>query len=152
MEIVIGADHRGFALKESLKTWLQEQGHTVLDVGAATLDTNDDYPQFAIAAAEQVAAQPDGRRGIVICGSGTGVAAAAGKVHGIRAALIHDPTLAVAARNDDDINVLALGADFVTAEHARAVVEQFINTPFANEERYARRLEHIAAYERSHGG
>lgn len=150
MEIVIGADHRGFELKEFLKTWLSGEGHKVTDIGAATHEADDDYPPFAIQVAKKVAEAPTSRRGIVICGSGAGMAVAAGKTKGVRAALIHDSRLAMAARNDDDVNVLALGADYIAPEQARGVVAQFLATPFAGEERYRRRLEQISQYEGHH--
>lgn len=146
MNVVIGADHRGFELKETLKSWLTQEGHHVTDVGATTYNQDDDYPDFAIEVAKKVAENPD-HRGIVVCGSGAGMAATADKVKGIRASLIHDAELAKAARNDDDINVLALGASFITEEHAKPVVDAFINTPFAGEERFVRRLKKIEQYE-----
>src|SRR5688572_10419843 len=116
MNIYIAADHRGFVLKNELAAWLTREGHTVNDLGAATLNKDDDYPDFAVAVARAVAEAPHNRRGIALCGSGVGVAVVANKVAGIRAALIHDPAIAAAARADDDTNVLALGADYVTLE------------------------------------
>jgi RpiB/LacA/LacB family sugar-phosphate isomerase len=147
MNIYIGADHRGFALKNDLMAWLTAEGHTINDVGAPTLVPDDDYPDFALAVARAVAEAPQNRRGIALCGSGVGAAVAANKVPGIRAALLHDPAIAAAARNDDDTNVLALGADYVTLENAKEIVARWLATPFSGEERHQRRLNKIVSYE-----
>lgn len=149
MEIYIGADHNGFEMKEELKRWLQEEGHEVHDVGAEQLDKSDDYPDYGIAVGEAVAVDPKKRYGIVLCGSGVGMAVAADKVKGIRAALIHDPAIAAAAQRDDDINVLALGAEYITPEEAKGVVAAWLSTSFSGEERHKRRIGQIAAYEES---
>src|SRR3989344_8861813 len=109
MNIFIGADHRGFAMKEGLIAWLQQQGHNVEDMGAQEFMEGDDYPDYAMLVAKKIAVDTEHNRGIVLCGSGVGMAVAANKVHGIRAAMIHDVEIVKAARNDDDINVLALG-------------------------------------------
>lgn len=148
MEIYLGADHRGFALKEQLKSWLERQGHKVVDLGATNLEVTDDYPDFALSVAEAVAAEPDARLGIVICGSGAGMDVAANKVRGIQASLIHDAKMAVAARRDDGLNVLALGADFISLEQAQAVIESFITTGVSADARHVRRRNKIADYER----
>jgi ribose 5-phosphate isomerase B len=150
MEIIIGADHRGFELKEILKDWLVGEGHTVTDVSAPTLTDGDDYPDYAFKVAQAVAEKGDDGRGIVLCGSGAGMAVAADKIPGIRAALIHDAAIAQAARHDDNINVLALGADYIGPEDAKKVVLVFLTTPFANQEKYQRRLQKIHAQE-GHG-
>ncbi|MDR3582265.1 MAG: RpiB/LacA/LacB family sugar-phosphate isomerase [Candidatus Pacebacteria bacterium] len=147
MNIYIGADHRGFAMKGLLVAELKNEGYTVIDVGAATLVKDDDYPDFARGVAENVAQDPEGRRGIVICGSGFGADIAANKVRGIRAALAMSPDHIYQGRHDDDVNVLALAADFVNAEDAGKMVKVFLTTPFAKEERYARRLKKVAEME-----
>lgn len=145
MQIYLGADHRGFELKNQLKAWLEEAGHTVTDMGAQEYDQNDDYPDYAFAVAEKV--QESGL-GIVICGTGAGIAVAANKVPGVRAALIHDSALARATRNDDDINVLALGSDFIDFGKSKAVVKTWFETKFEGAERHKRRLKKIEEYER----
>jgi ribose 5-phosphate isomerase B len=147
MDIFIGADHRGFALKEKLKAWLTETGHTVNDIGAAEKDDDDDYPPIAAAVAQEVTRAP-ATRGIVLCGSGTGVAVAANKIAGARAALIHDPAIAKAGRQDDDLNILALGADFIDFEAAQGVINAFLETQFSGEDRHLRRLGQIAELEK----
>lgn len=145
MNIYIGSDHRGFELKRELAAWLMGKGYGVTDVGPQENNPEDDYPQFGFAVAEAVAKE-EGARGIVICGSGTGMAVVANKVRGVRAVLAHDSQLVAAGRRDDDVNVLALGADFIGAEDAKKVVEVFLNTEFAGEERHVRRLKEIADY------
>lgn len=145
MNIYIGSDHRGFELKRELAAWLIGKGYDVTDMGPKEKNPEDDYPQFGFAVAEAVAKE-EGARGIVICGSGTGMAVVANRVRGVRAVLAHDSQLVVAGRRDDDVNVLALGADFIGTEDAEKVVEVFLNTEFAGEERHVRRLREIADY------
>lgn len=134
-------------MKEGLVAWLREQAHDVHDVGAAEYAGDDDYPEYAAAVGEEVARDTQAR-GIVLCGSGTGVAVAANKVKGIRAALIHDEKIAHAARNDDDVNVLALGADYISIEDAKKVIAVFLETPFSGEDRHMRRIGKIENYGR----
>jgi ribose 5-phosphate isomerase B len=150
MEIYIAADHRGYEMKNELAAWLQQEGHTVTDLGASELNKDDDYPEYGLAVAKAVAAAPAERRGIALCGSGAGMAVAANKVPGIRAALIHDPAIAAAARQDDDTNVLALGADYVTLDTAKEVIKLWLTTPFSAAPRHQRRIDQIQDYERSH--
>lgn len=142
MTIYIGADHRGYAMKEGLVAWLREQGHDVHDMGAAEYTEGDDYPDYAKAVAQEVASDAQAR-GIVLCGSGVGMAVAANKIQGVRAALIHDTNIAKAARNDDDINVLALGADYISLEEAKSAASVFLETPFSGEDRHTRRIGKI---------
>lgn len=129
-------------MKEGLVAWLQEQGHDVHNMGATEYVEGDDYPDYAVRVAKEVAANSEAR-GVLLCGSGVGVAVAANKVPGIRAALLHDVTITKAARNDDDINVLALGADFISLEDAKKGISVFLTTPFSGEERHVRRIEKI---------
>ncbi|HVM76687.1 MAG TPA: RpiB/LacA/LacB family sugar-phosphate isomerase [Candidatus Paceibacterota bacterium] len=145
MTIYLGADHRGFALKEHVKKMLHDEHRTVIDLGNAHYDANDDYPDFAKAVAEEVAKDPEGDRGIVICGSGAGVDIAANKIKGIRAVLAMSPHHVEAARHDDDVNVLALAADFVKEPDAMAIVDEFLKTEFDREEKYVRRVKKIEA-------
>jgi ribose 5-phosphate isomerase B len=147
MNIYIGADHRGFALKNLLATELKGEGYTVVDVGAVTLVEGDDYAEFARAVAENVAQDTVNRRGIVICGSGFGVDITANKVRGIRAALAMSSDHIYQGRHDDDVNVLALAADFIPQEDAEKIVKVFLATPAAKDERYLRREEEIREIE-----
>lgn len=147
MNIYIGADHKGVVLKGKIKEWLNKAGHSVTDVGAETVQDEDDYPDYARSVAQGVQQDPEGHKGILICGSGAGMAVAANKFKGVRAALLHDPVMAKDARDDDDINVLVLGADYIDEASAHRVVEAWLNTPFSGEERHARRLSKIKAIE-----
>lgn len=149
MTIFIGADHRGFRLKEHLKEVLTTDGYTVTDVGAFEYDGEDDYPDFAKAVAEQVAKAPEDSRGIVICGSGTGVEITADKFHSIRSALAMSPDHIRMARHDDNVNVLAIASDFTDETAAMSIMKVFLTTPFEKlEERYMRRLRKIEEIER----
>ncbi len=147
MEIVLGADHRGVELKNTLRDWLAGEGHNVLDVGATLVIADDDYPNYALKITSTMLEKPGERLGIGLCGSGAGIAVAAAKVKGIRAALIHDPAIAQAARHDDDINFLALGADYIGLDDAKKVVLAYLTTPFAGAAKYVRRLDKIKAQE-----
>lgn len=151
MKVYVGSDHRGFQLKNELKDWLVSEGYEVEDVGPAAYDQSDDYPDFAVKVAEGVARrQAEGAAealGIVVCGSGVGMAVAANKVRGVRAGLIHDPALARVAREHDDLNVLALGSDFITTDQAKTVAHTWLTTQYSGEERHTRRIHKIEAYE-----
>ena len=148
MRIYIAADHAGFLLKEQIKQSLREKGHQVEDVGNSKLDTADDYPDFVIPAAEKVAKDPEGV-GIVLGRSGNGEAISANKVRGVRAALCLDEEMARLARNDNNANVLALGVNFVDGLKAEKIVEVFLDTPFPEKKRHARRVAKITSYEES---
>lgn len=149
MTIYLGADHRGFALKEKLKQMLAGEAYDVVDCGAEAYMPDDDYPDFARAVAEAVGKNPGdkGDRGILICGSGFGVDITANKFSGIRAVLPSSPDHVYQARHDDDANVLALAADFIDLATAQKIVKTFLLTPFAREERYRRRIDKITRFE-----
>ena len=148
MRIYIAADHAGFLLKEQIKQSLREKGHQVEDMGNSKLDTADDYPDFVIPAAEKVA-KDSGGMGIVLGRSGNGEVISANKVRGVRAALCLDEEMARLARNDNNANVLALGVNFVDGLKAEKIVEAFLDTPFPEEKRHARRVAKITSYEES---
>lgn len=149
MTIYLGADHRGFALKEQIKKKLLEKEHEVVDMGATAVDKDDDYPEFAGAVAKKVSEDPGEHRGIVICGSGIGADITANKFKGVRSALALSPEHITIARHDDDVNVLSLAADFIDQEKAFEIVKAFVVTPFAKDvARYQRRLDEIAAFEK----
>ncbi|MBI2036979.1 MAG: RpiB/LacA/LacB family sugar-phosphate isomerase [Candidatus Liptonbacteria bacterium] len=147
LKVFLGADHRGFALKERIKAWLAEAGYAIEDMGAHALDASDDYPDFGLAVGREVAKNPEEHRGILFCGSGIGIAIAANKVRGVRASLVTSPELARAARNDEDLNVLSLSADHTDEESARRILEAFLSTPFSAEERHRRRKDKITRAE-----
>ena len=145
--IFIASDHQGFELKNTLRDWMKKNGYSVTDFGPETINSEDDYPDYGIKVATAVAENPKNGLGIVICASGVGMAVAADKVKGVRASLIHDPRIAKAAREDDNINVLALGAKFISASEAIEVVKVWLETPFSEAERHIRRLSKISEYE-----
>jgi ribose 5-phosphate isomerase B len=147
--IYIGADHRGFRLKEEIKKWLESQQYEYRDLGAKEYDKEDDFTDVSIKLAETVATE--GVKGILICGSGAGASIAANKVKGIRAGLCTSEKQTKAARNDDDINVLCISADAVSVEDNIKIVSVFLATMFSSEERYIRRINKIKTYESSIG-
>ena len=149
MTIYIGADHRGFALKERLKESLKEEAYDVIDMGAPQAVPDDDYPVYAAAVARKVAASPLESRGILICGSGFGVDIVANKFDGVRSALAMSPDHAYQGRHDDDVNVLSIPGDFVDDATAVRIIKVFMTTPFAREEKYSRRLAEIAEIEQT---
>ncbi|MEW6611027.1 MAG: RpiB/LacA/LacB family sugar-phosphate isomerase [Patescibacteria group bacterium] len=144
--ILVGADHRGWQMKEDLKRSLSEWGYLVFDVGTRAYEGEDDYPDIAYAAALKVV--QENSQGILICGSGVGMAVVANKVPGIRAALCASPEQAAAARHDDDANVLVLAADFLTAAQARRIAKVWLETEFVPKEKYVRRLRKITLIEK----
>jgi ribose 5-phosphate isomerase B len=138
--IALGADHAGFCAKENIKKYLEDAGYGVDDVGTWS-EESVDYPDFARAVGERVAAGKD-PLGIVVCGTGIGVSIAANKVEGIRAALAHDSLTARRAREHNDANVLALGGKIVGEDETIAIVQEFLNAQFAGG-RHQRRVEKI---------
>ncbi len=146
MRIVMGADHAGFSLKETLRADLQAAGHDVIDVGAHEYDKDDDYPDFSAAVGRAVAAG-EGERGILICGSGVGACIAANKIKGVRACLCHDIYSATQGVEHDDMNVLCLGGFIVGEALARKLVAGFLQASFIGEGRFQRRLDKVLALE-----
>lgn len=128
MKVIIGADHAGFTYKEQVKNLLIAKGFSVEDVGTHSPDSVD-YPDFAHPVAQAVE-NKKADWGILVCGSGNGVAITANKHQGIRAALCWNVEIAQLARQHNDANILCLPARFVTAEEALQMVEAFANTSF----------------------
>ena len=150
MRIAVGADHNGYALKQTIAGLLKSMGHEVSDVGAHAIDPLDDYPDFAGALARTVASG-EAERGIMVCGSGVGASVAANKVRGVRAAVCHDTYSAHQGVEHDDMNVLCLGARIVGEEVAREAVQVFVSATFTGEERHQRRLDKVLAIEAEQG-
>lgn len=146
MRIVVGADHRGYELKDEIAAALKQAGHETLDVGTHSADSVD-YPDYARAIG---GALTDGRaeRGVLVCGSGVGASIAANKIRGVRAALCHDTYSARQGVEHDDMNVLCLGARVIDSELALELVTAFLDARLSDEERYRRRLEKVAEMER----
>lgn len=146
MRVHLGSDHAGFELKTRLATVLSVDGHDVIDHGPSEFDPEDDYPIFCIPAAAAVVADP-GSLGIVIGGSGNGEQMAANKVDGVRSALVYDDETARLGRLHNDANVMGIGARMHTDDEAVGLVRVFLETSFSGEERHARRIALLAAYE-----
>ena len=147
MRIAIGADHAGAALKGRLTQLLDERHVTYEDFGAASGESVD-YPDYAASVARGVASGSFDR-GILICGSGIGMAIAANKVRGVRAAPVTDAAAARLSRQHNDANVLTLGARTLSVADAFEIVEVFLATPFAGG-RHQRRVDQITAIEEDH--
>ena len=144
MKIYIGADHNGFALKNSLLAYLQANGHDVTDEGGESLDPEDDYPQFAARVVTAMKASADHHpRGILLCGSGQGICIAANRFKGIRASVCTDAEEVRAGRNDDDTNVLCLPASLLRTGEAERLVDLWLETPFAGAARFKRRIKEL---------
>jgi len=146
MRIVVGADHAGYDLKETLKKYMISLGHDVVDVGAHDRQPSDDYPDFARLVGERILAEP-GIRGVLVCGSGVGASVAANKMPGIRAAVCHDCYSAAQGVQHDDMNVLTLGSRIIGIELAKDLVGAFLSARFSGEERHKRRLSKVRAIE-----
>ncbi len=150
MRIHVAADHAGYELKAALVEHLRAADHEVVDHGAHEYDKEDDYPSFCIAAGEAVVADP-GSLGVVIGGSGNGEQIAANKVVGVRAALAWNLDTARLGRQHNDANVVAVGARQHSVDEALALVDAFVAEPFSGDPRHQRRIDEMAAYERSRG-
>ena len=148
MIIATGADHGGFHLKQGVIILLKDLRHTVLDAGAFT-DEPSDYPDFAKAVAELILSKK-AKRGILICGSGVGACIAANKLPGIRASVCHDTFSARQGVEDDNMNLLCLGARVIGPELAYEVIRAFIAAKFSNAPRHRRRLKKVLAIENAY--
>jgi ribose 5-phosphate isomerase B len=146
MKIAIGSDHAGFELKEKLRQTLSAEGHEVTDFGTNSTESTD-YPDYAASVGREVSC---GRadRGILVCSTGVGMAIAANKVTGIRAALAVNEDEVRLTREHNDANVLTIGAKFQDEQQASALTDVFLRTEFAGG-RHARRLAKIAELEQS---
>jgi ribose 5-phosphate isomerase B len=143
MNIYIGADHRGFDLKNQLIEHLQSQNIRIQDMGAYEYDAKDDFPQFSQKVAKAVLMEPEMSLGIVICGSAVGVSIAANRFNGIYCGLGFNLDQVKSSRQHDHINVLAIPADYVTPNQAKEMVDAFLSTSTMHEDKYVRRLKQI---------
>jgi ribose 5-phosphate isomerase B len=145
MKIALGADHRGATLVRDLAASLERLGHEPVFAGQCSTDACD-YPDDAFRVGRAVV-DGDADRGLLVCGSGVGVAMAANKVPGIRAALVFDPQAAEMSRRHNDANVLCLSADRLDVDQAALCLEAFLVAPFEGG-RHARRVAKMTAIER----
>ena len=141
MRIAMSADHAGFEMKDQLADWLRADGHQVIDLGTNTGESVD-YPRYGALLAEALS---DGRaeRGIVVCGSGIGVAIAANRNPACRCAQVAEPVSAALARQHNDCNAIALGARLIGPEMAKACVTAFLTNAFIGG-RHQRRVDQLA--------
>lgn len=152
MKIHLAADHAGFALKESIKSFLEDHGYQIVDHGAYAFDEADDYPEIIAKAARALAESPDDK-GIIFGGSGQGEAIMANRFKGVRAIVYYGNTgaqidsdgseidIIASSRLHNDANILSLGARFLTEDHARECVLRWLETSFEQGERHMRRIK-----------
>jgi ribose 5-phosphate isomerase B len=146
MRIVIGSDHFGYPLKEDLKKYLVELGHEPIDVGCQSADEPVDYPDVAVDAAQRIASG-EFDRGILVCGTGAGMAIVANKVAGVRAVCAHDPYSAERARKSNNAQVITMGAQIVGLALGRQLLDHWLASEFAGG-RSASKVEKIEALDR----
>lgn len=148
MKIVVGADHGGFAAKERLIRALTQAKYSVSDLGTNSEDSVD-YPDYAVLVGQAVAGKK-ADRGVLLCGTGIGMAIAANKIPGVRAAVVWNKKTAVLAAEHNDANVLCLGARILSAPTIVRLVKQWLSTSFGGD-RHARRINKIRAIEKELG-
>ena len=146
MRVIIASDHAGLRLKEKVKKYLAKKKIEYEDLGTESF-TSVDYPDYALKVAEKVAKNKN-TRGILICGTGTGMTIAANKVKGIRAVAAYDAYSAKMSRIDNDTNVLGLRGRFFPLEKIKKIITVWLDTPFSGEKRHKRRIKKIGDYER----
>ncbi len=141
MKVALGADHGGFDLKEKIRQHLVDKGIGVQDLGTNSNEAVD-YPDYALAVGEKVAAQR-ADRGILVCGTGIGMSMAANKIPGIRAANVHSEAEAQLSREHNNANVLTLGGRMLDETTALRIVDRWLNTDFSGEGRHRRRIDKV---------
>jgi ribose 5-phosphate isomerase B len=150
VRIGIAADHGGFILKGEVTEFLRSKGYEIEDFGAYQMDSEDDYPDFVIPLARAITAGTVDR-GVALCGSGVGASITANKIPGVRAGLIHDAFSAHQGVEDDDMNVLCLGARVIGRSLALELIDIFLTARFSGAARHQRRLAKLHALETGHG-
>ncbi len=148
MKVAFGCDHAGWPLRAPILAELRATGFDIVDCGTKEMVPGDDYPDVSAAVGRAVV-RGEADRGVLVCGSGAGASIAASKLTGVRCALCHDSFSAHQAVEDDNMNVIALGARVIGPELAVELVRGFLRARFSGAERHVRRVEKIAALERS---
>jgi ribose 5-phosphate isomerase B len=143
LKIFLSADHGGYDLKRAVYEHLIHQGYNVEDLGAKTLDAEDDFPQYAFDVTAKILGEEGEARGILICGSGQGMAMAANRVGGIRAAVIWSVEGAMETRRDNDSNILCLAQRMTDTETNLDIVDAWLKTDFQKDPKYQRRIDQI---------
>jgi ribose 5-phosphate isomerase B len=146
MKIALGADHAGYMLKDRIRQFVTERGYEVIDEGTHSSDSVD-YPDYALKVAQRVASG-EAERGILICGSGIGMAITANKVPGIRAANVGSEYEAQMSREHNNLNVLTMGARILEESDAKQIVQIWLETQFSGGRHFGR-VEKIHAFERT---
>ena len=146
--IYLGADHRGYNLKEEIKKFFELEKIEFKDLGNLNYDENDDYPDFVKKVVEKVLSSSKKDKGILICGTGIGMSIAANKFKGIKAGLCLSGYMAKRAIEEDDINILCLAADITDVGTTKKIIKEWLKAKFKNEERYKRRAEKIFEIEK----
>jgi ribose 5-phosphate isomerase B len=147
MRIIVGADHRGYCLKDVIAGHLRAAGHNVTDVGTHD-GSSVDYPDVALAVGQPIQ-RGDAERGVLVCGSGVGAVIAANKLPGVRAGVCHDTYSAHQGVEHDDMNLLCMGSRVVGEDLALEIVDAFVSALFRTEERYLRRLDKVKKMEQA---
>lgn len=142
--IYLGADHRGYELKEVVREWLIEQGHEVEDIGAYMFDPEDDYVDFGLKVAELIEGDATRSRAILLCGSGHGMDIIANRFPKVRAILGFNDEVVVQGREHEDGNILVLPADWIDGDMAVERVRLFLEIEFSKEARHVRRISKLA--------
>ena len=146
MQVYLGADHRGFKLKEKIKKWLEKWGYEIKDMGASEFDLEDDYTLYAEKVGS-IVGKEKGARGVLLCGSGVGVDVTANKFDGVRASIGKTSEQVKAGRSDDNMNILVIAADYTKEDEAKKMVKTFLETKFEGKARQKRRLSDIEKIE-----
>ena len=143
MKILFATDHAGFELKQKLVPFVQSLGYEVEDMGDLKLDPQDDYPKFVIPLALRISEKPDSYIGIILGGSGQGEAMVANRFPGVRATVyyVHNLEIIRVSKEDNDANILSLGARFLTEDQAKEAIQIWLHTSFSDEERHERRIQ-----------
>ena len=149
MKIVLGSDHAGMELKNSILKYLESLGYEAIDCGTYSLDSCD-YPDYAKKVASMVA-KKEANYGVLVCYTGIGMSITANKFKGIRAALVSNSDAARLTREHNDANIICLSSKDLNIEQAKSFVDIFLNTPFSNGERHLRRINKIKEIEENNG-
>ena len=142
MKVIFAADHRGFNLKEQLKTTMTDSSYEIIDVGATTIDPQDDYVDYAVNAVRAISDPTD--RIVLICGSGHGMDMTANRFPNVRAILGFNETVVIQGREHEDANALILPADWLNLDQANRSLHLFLTTTASNEARHLRRRDKLA--------
>ncbi|HDR53409.1 MAG TPA: RpiB/LacA/LacB family sugar-phosphate isomerase [archaeon] len=145
-KLFLGADHAGFELKQAIKWMLENSGYEVEDLGAMKFDVDDDYPDFAMKVAERI--RTEGGRGILVCGTGQGIAVAANKVPTIRAYTCWDEVTIKCAAEHGDASIICLGGRTLSTEAGVELVKLWLKLDFSNEDRHIRRIAKVNELEK----